>query len=216
MPLLQTRQLDEHTTLGIWSLVEDVEELITVLPAHIELDANLLESHVRRQKEWLTSRILTCHLLKRFTEDPLPLHRNPDGKPFFEQDRYFISITHSPELVAVILSDKYEVGIDVEILSPKALRLASKFLTDDERQQTGDQINKTCLYWSAKETLYKLYSRKKLIFKDNLFLTPTESNNVLSGCIRTDNFFKLYQIQYEKVQNHMLTFCIDNSTNTNS
>lgn len=213
MPLLETRQLNHHTVLGIWSLTEAVEELITALPAHVTPDAALLQAHVRRQKEWLASRILAYSLLSSFTSNPLPLFCNAHGKPVFEDDMYFVSITHSPELVAVIVSDKYEVGIDVELISPKALRVAHKFLTDKERKQTGDQMDNTCLYWSAKETLYKLYSRKKLIFKENLLLTPSEGINILTGCVQTKKFTKLYQVHFETVQNHKLTYCIDTSTN---
>lgn len=213
MPLLETRQLNEHTILGIWTLTETIEDLREALPAHVKPDYKLQQSHVRRQKEWLSSRILIYSLLKNFTQEMLPLHCNAHGKPVFEDDKYHISITHSPELVAVILSDIYEVGIDVELVSPKALRVAHKFLTDAEREQTGDQMEKTCLYWSAKETLYKLYSRKQLIFKENLLLQNSESNNMLLGYVKTENFSKLYQVKFESLHNHILTYCIDTSTN---
>jgi len=215
MPLLETRQLNPHTILGIWSLTETVEELTQALPAHLQPDTLLQQAHVRRQREWLASRILVYSLLKHFTQQVLPLLCNEHGKPVFPENRYFVSITHSLELIAVLISDKHEVGIDVELVSPKALRVAHKFLTDAEREQTGDQIDKTCLYWSAKETLYKLYSRKQLIFKENLLLVPSENNNILSGYVQTENLSKLYQIHFETLQHHILTYCIDTST-TNS
>lgn len=214
MPLLETRQLNEHTLLGIWALTETVEDLQTALPTHVKPDEKLQQSHVRRQKEWLASRILVYSLLKQFTTELLPLHCNVHGKPVFEKDKYYVSITHSPELVAVLLSEKYEVGIDVELVSPKALRVAHKFLTDDERNQTGDHLETTCLYWSAKETLYKLYSRKQLIFKENLLLQLSERNNILLGYVKTENFNKLYQVEFERLRNHILTYCIDYTTNS--
>jgi 4'-phosphopantetheinyl transferase len=214
MPLLETRQLDAHTVLGIWTLTESTEELLSKLPVHVKPDTTIFQAHIRRQKEWLASRITVYNLLHAFTNEPLPLYCNSQGKPVFEADQFFVSISHSTELVTVILSDKYEVGIDVELISPKALRVAHKFLTEDERKYTGDQMEETCLYWSAKETLYKLYSRKQLIFKENLLLTPSDTHNVLSGWVKTDSFSKLYQVMCETVHHHKLTYCIDTSTNS--
>jgi 4'-phosphopantetheinyl transferase len=213
MPLLETRQLNEHTILGIWTLTESIDDLKQVLPTHVKPDEKLQQSHIRRQKEWLASRILVYELLKEFTSEPMQLFCNAHGKPVFEEDKYHISITHSPELIAVLLSDKYEVGIDVELISPKALRVAHKFLTDVEFEQTGNQIETTCLYWSAKETLYKLYSYKQLIFKENLLLQPSDSNNMLVGQVKTENFSKLYQVNFERIHHHILTYSIDNTTN---
>ncbi|NEM98008.1 4'-phosphopantetheinyl transferase family protein [Pontibacter burrus] len=214
MPLLFTRQLNEHTILGTWSITERADELLLALPAGISPELMLEQAHPRRQIEWLASRVLTYSLLQQFTSETPVLQRNEHGRPVFEQAPFHVSISHSPGLAAVILSDKYEVGIDVELLSPKALRVANKFLSEDEKNYTCGEEAKTCLYWSAKETLYKMYSKRKLIFKDNLLLQPhPESENLLLGRVETDNFSKLYQIQHELIQDHILTYCIDYSTN---
>ncbi|MBC5773881.1 4'-phosphopantetheinyl transferase superfamily protein [Pontibacter sp. KCTC 32443] len=214
MPLLYSRQLNEHTILGAWSITERTDELLLALPAGITLDMMLEQAHPRRQKEWLASRVLVYSLLQQFTSDTPVLQRNAHGKPVFEQAPYFVSISHSPGLAAVILSDKFEVGIDVELLSEKALRVADKFLSEAEKEYTCGEADKTCLYWSAKETLYKMYSQRQLIFKENLLLQPSpETENLLLGCVQTDKFSKLYQVQHEVLQQHILTYCIDNSTN---
>ncbi|MEJ8758155.1 4'-phosphopantetheinyl transferase superfamily protein [Pontibacter sp. H259] len=212
MPLLFSRQLNEHTILGTWSITERTEALLLALPAGISPELMLQQAHPRRQKEWLASRALVYSLLQQFTPDTPVLQRTIHGRPVFEQAPYFVSISHSPGLAAVIVSDKYEVGIDVELLSPKALRVANKFLNEDEKNYTCGEEAKTCLYWSAKETLYKMYSQRKLIFIENLLLQP-ETENSLLGRVQTDNFSKLYQVHHELLPQHVLTYCIDNSTN---
>ncbi|SIT91905.1 4'-phosphopantetheinyl transferase superfamily protein [Pontibacter indicus] len=211
MPLLQTRELDAHTLLGVWLLDESPEALRSLLPAHFIPDKSLEQTHPRRQREWLASRALAYQLLRRFTDAPLPLLRDTTGKPLFAGAPFQLSITHSPQLAAVILSEKYDVGIDLELVSPKALRVADKFLTDKEKTFTSDNEQQTCLYWSAKETLYKMYSRKRLIFKENLLVEPAQSpeNNLLQGHVITDNFSKLYQIHHEVLHNHVLTYSVD-------
>lgn len=211
MPLLRAQQLDPHTHLGIWAIKESTEELLNNLPPHLDRSDLAVFSHPKRQQEWLASRLLIYRLLERFTPQPLRLSRNEHGKPVLESARFHLSITHSSQLAAVILSDRYEVGIDVELLHPKVLRIADKFLKEVERAFTADDVYKTCLYWSAKETLYKLYSKRGLIFKDNLHIkfTAAGENNVLQGCVQTDNFYKLYQIRHETLLNHVLTYSID-------
>ncbi|WP_347157889.1 4'-phosphopantetheinyl transferase superfamily protein [Pontibacter chitinilyticus] len=209
MPLLLTRSLNPHTLLSIWHLTEPPEELQHLMPAHAA--AHLLpgQVHPRRQREWLASRVLAYRLLQHFTPEPLLLQRNEAGKPYFARQGLHVSITHSPHLAAVILSDKYEVGTDIELITPKALRVADKFLSETEKENTKADTKKTCLYWSAKETLYKLYSRKKLILKENIHVSPSAEANMLQGRVQTENFSKLYQIAYETLHEHVLTYCID-------
>lgn len=213
MPLLHTRQLDAHTLIGVWSLEERPEELLRTLPSHFNPEEALAHTHPRRQREWLASRMLVYQLLRHFTEAPLSLLRDVSGRPVFEEKGLHLSITHSPHLAAVILSDKFEVGIDIELISPKALRVADKFLTERERALTADDEQQTCLYWSAKETLYKMYSKKQLVFKENLFVEPAagSENNLLQGRVITDKFSKLYQIHHELLLDHVLTYSIDRS-----
>ena len=183
-----------------------------MLPAHMDAAA-VQQAHPKRQREWLASRILVYELLQQFTPQPLPLQRDQNGKPYFDAPDLHVSITHSPHLAAVVLSDRYEVGIDIELVSPKALRVADKFLTEEEKQYTGGDEQLTCLYWSAKETLYKMYSRRQLVFKENLFVSPAEAPNVLQGRVQMESFLKLYQIYHDTIENHVLTYSIDDTTN---
>ncbi len=207
MPLLELRQLNNHTLLGIWALTETKEELRQQLPSGVDV-SGIATAHLRRQNEWLASRILAYQLLGKYTDQAHKLLRNEHGRPFFEDAGFHLSITHSPEMAAVILSDKYEVGIDIEVISGKALRVADKFLSEAEKSITANDPERTCLYWSAKETLYKLYSKKQLLLKENLLLEPS-GHNILQGCVQTENFSKLYQVYYETIQNHVLTYSID-------
>lgn len=209
MPLLHSNFINDHTIMGLWRLEEPLEDLLQALPPQASVDKRLAEVHPKRQREWLASRVLTYNLLAKLTTLPLQLLRNELGKPYFSDSRFHVSISHSPAMAAVILSDTYEVGIDIELISPKALRVQEKFLTDQEQTYTLADERETCLYWSAKETLYKMYSRKRLIFKENLAVEPLDKANVLQGRVQTENFSKLYRIHHETLYGHVLTYCID-------
>ncbi|RDV17026.1 4-phosphopantetheinyl transferase [Pontibacter diazotrophicus] len=214
MPLLLTRQLNPNTWLGIWQLQESVQDLRALLPLHADVSAMAGKVHPRRQQEWLASRVLVYQLLPHFTSEPLVLARDENGRPYFQDQPLHVSITHSPHLAAVILSGQHQVGIDIELITPKALRVADKFLTEAEKRCTASDEKATCLYWSAKETLYKLYSRKKLVLKDNLLISPGLEPNMLLGRVQIENFSKLYQIHHDTIQEHVLTYCIDSESKT--
>ncbi len=211
MPLLLTRQITPNTWLGIWQLKENEADLYAVLPPHVDVSAVAGKVHPKRRQEWLASRVLVYTLLPRFTDQPLVLARNPEGKPYFPDESLQVSITHSPHLAAVILSNRHKVGIDIELITPKALRVSDRFLSEPEKQHTAADEKMTCLYWSAKETLYKLYSLKRLVLKENLLLRPSPEPNVLAGCVQTENISKLYKVHYEIIQDHVLTYCIDSN-----
>ncbi|MFT2010033.1 4'-phosphopantetheinyl transferase family protein [Pontibacter sp. 13R65] len=211
MPLVHTLHPAPQTLIGIWQIEEPAADLYAALPAHADLSVLAGKVHPRREQEWLASRVLAYKLLQQFTEAPLVLCRNEYGKPYFEHSNLHISITHSPQLAAVILSAAHNVGIDIELISQKALRVADRFLADSEKNCTAGDGTTTCVYWSAKETLYKMYSKRNLIFKENIRLTPSDAENMLLGLVETASFSKTYEVYYQNFDNHILTYCIDNA-----
>ncbi|MBQ0741343.1 4'-phosphopantetheinyl transferase superfamily protein, partial [Aquimarina celericrescens] len=77
-----------------------------------------------------------------------------------------ISITHSFEFTGVIVSDK-KVGIDIEKQREKIKLIAPKFTPIEEYKALGDGedlIRKLTIVWGAKESLYKLYGKRGLLF----------------------------------------------------
>lgn len=117
----------------------------------------LLEIEKGRQAEREGARLLLTAMLGY---EPSIVH-NKDGKPMIAN--YHISISHTIGYVAVILSRDYEVGIDIEYVSDRVRRIASRFLRHDEIFTDTKQ----CLTaWCAKETMYKLFSSEHLGFQD--------------------------------------------------
>ena len=52
--------------------------------------------------------------------------------------------------------------------------LSRKFLSDAERRFLGEQPpnEELLLYWGAKEVIYKMYGRRKLDFRQDMFIRP--------------------------------------------
>ncbi|MFC5269519.1 4'-phosphopantetheinyl transferase family protein [Adhaeribacter terreus] len=217
MPLTDLREINDATFLGFWQITETTEEL-TLLFRKLRPQQEIPQfKSQQRQLEWLASRILAYLLLQDFTPEPFEISSNENGKPEFSGTTYEASISQSGGLVAVLLSDTFEVGIDIEIIREKILKIASKFLSDKELQQADQDLKKTCLYWSAKETLYKMYSRKKLLFKENLAVGPVPAveKGVLQGEVLLHNFQRNFTVHFENFDNFMLTYCLASPENEN-
>ncbi|MDB5262531.1 MAG: 4-phosphopantetheinyl transferase [Adhaeribacter sp.] len=209
MALLEIREINPATYLGFWEITEPQETLQHLLQTAA---GNCLTvpafTSATRQRQWLSSRLLAYTLLQKFTDIPVALQSTSNGKPVFANDAYQVSLTHSRELAGAIISKHHKVGIDIEIISPKVLRVADKFMTPTESADAGGEVEKTLIYWSAKETLYKLYSKRQLTFKEHIQIAPfcQAQPGTLNTCIKTPEFTADYQVYYEKMNDYILTY----------
>ena len=78
------------------------------------------------------------------------------GRPYLEDDNLSISISHTKGYVAVIVSDKTDVGIDIEHYAQRIHKVAFQFMRADEPvdEYRGDTTWKLLLHWSVKEPMF--------------------------------------------------------------
>lgn len=128
--------------------------------------------HQNRKCEFVATRILR-HRLFGFEH----IHYDEHGAPYIE-DEGFISISHAPGVVGLVISKAFKVGLDLEPQRNKAFVLQSKFLSANEKIEfdTSSEVEMTKV-WSAKEVLYKLAGRKKILFKEHLLLQKGTADN---------------------------------------
>ncbi|MGV3505171.1 MAG: 4'-phosphopantetheinyl transferase family protein [Adhaeribacter sp.] len=211
MPLQSIRKINADTVMGLWHLQEPAEALDQQLRA-LAPAALLFPSftHASRQQQWLGGRLLAYTLLQELSPDRPLLVAAPGEKPFFEQAGLHLSISHTRSQVAAILSRRAPVGIDLETIHPKVLRVKDKFLTPAEQDLAGQDLNKTLIYWCAKETLYKLHGRKQVLFKEHLQVGPVGSQprGQLPAGIHTPEFAQDYLVHYEVGTDFILTYCL--------
>jgi 4'-phosphopantetheinyl transferase len=198
MPLQSIRKINADTVLGLWHLEEPAEALQQQLQA-LAPAALLFPSfsHPSRQQQWLGGRLLAYTLLQQLTTARPLLVAAPGEKPYFKQAGLHLSISHTRSQVAAILSRCAPVGID-------------KFLTPAEQALAGQDLNKTLIYWCAKETLYKLHGRRQVLFKEHLQVGPIGSQPLgqLPAGIYTPEFAQDYLVHYEVGTDFILTYCL--------
>lgn len=210
MPLLRVKQLNSTSYLGLWQVEETVEQLraslLELRPYH-EIPTFKAET---RNKEWLAARILAYTLLAELTPEPVLLEKHETGQPYCTAQDIHVSLTHSGPWVAALVSATYRVGIDIEQKGTKVERLISKFMNEPELAAVENSLDKTHLYWSAKETLYKVYSHKKLLFKENIQLQnfDLQPEGQFKGSVQTENFRQDYDVFYETTPVFVLTYVL--------
>jgi len=82
-----------------------------------------------------------------------------------------------------------------------------------ENNQSGltrRQVEHLYVYWCAKETLYKIYGKRALHFKEDLLIEPFEykGKGVISGCISVGKMKETYSLHYEKICDYMLVYVL--------
>ena len=161
MPLLKHIALPEFRFV-LWKIDETEEELLSLLPPILRQHyGKQLQtfSHQGRRLEWLATRVSVHHSLG--IEALIDYHEN--GSPFLKGSPLYISVSHSKDKVAVIVSE-LPVGVDIEFITEKAHRLQSRFLTSEEQSKLFDGLSNTyrtiasVRAWASKEAAFKYYS----------------------------------------------------------
>lgn len=152
----------------------------------IEQERLMTFKHIKRKREFMATRLLR-HELFGFQH----IHYSEIGAPFIE-DEGFISISHSDQLVGIAINRNYLVGLDLESPRENILELSSKFLAPQECEHF-DKTDKHEMtkVWSAKEAMYKLAGRKKIIFKEQLILSKDEHDGWRGTIINPDHSLRV-------------------------
>jgi phosphopantetheinyl transferase len=183
----------EDFILGIWRVEEDEETL--KLKVGGEYFPGLARiTNERRRLEWLAAR----SLLREFGYEGHVMY-HPTRRPFLAHSRSHISITHSYPFVAVIMSEKYYVGIDIESFARPFVQVKDKYLTENEKKWVEmDDNRRLALIWSAKEAIYKLPGMSGLGGSDmevKRINTLADDGN-LEASVRIGNAVQHFKLKY--------------------
>ncbi|MGZ3883892.1 MAG: 4'-phosphopantetheinyl transferase family protein [Bacteroidia bacterium] len=153
----------------------------------------------------------TLFLLKALLNEPVELAYNAEGKPYLAGSGLHISISHSHDRLAVIADTRGPTGIDIEQIRDKVLRIRTKFLNRKELKCAGDNVEKLITYWACKEALYKINSLRNIDFVAHLQVDDFEmaGKGILQGAVRVEDFHKKYRLHYEKLEDYMLVYVLD-------
>ena len=200
MPLYKTINVNKNTKVLIWKISESFEEL----SIGIDLTENS-QNRVDNMKSELHQRgfLSVRHLLKEVNLNDSDLFYDEFGKPHLKNGKH-ISMTHSFTFSGIIVSNEIPVGIDIEMQRDKILKIAHKFTPFQEYKTIANHsalISKLTIVWGAKESLYKIYGKKKLRFLENIYIEDFKfDSGETTGTINYDgekNSYHVYFLEFE-------------------
>ena len=199
MALVLKENLLNYAEYAVWKIEEEPEFYRAGLILS-DWETNYLNNitHPKRKLTWLASRFLLKQLID--TDVFVELLFDEHGKPYVTNFDIFVSLSHSNEHAAAIVSKSFEVGIDVEEPHRKIEIIKNKFLSTVELNNIGETQaqQQLLIYWSAKEVMYKIYGKRKLEFKDDMYVKPFLLNERgdINGILMKNGLVAEYHMHY--------------------
>lgn len=168
-------QIKQNTTLYLWKITEDFDTLFRQVQLKdvslARLDGMKSESH---KKGFLAVRMLLQHI----GCSDYDLNYDQFGKPYLktkdcDTEPVEVSISHSHEFSGIVISDE-NVGLDIELLKTKTLKIASRFMDVSHLESLNetDQLKKATVIWGIKESIFKLKNEIGISFPNHISETP--------------------------------------------
>lgn len=192
---------------GIWKMEETPELLLSQLTNKEDL-IRFIDSTTSPARVF--ERIAVRVLLKTLLGEEKTISYQSNGKPYFEDRSVNISISHTKDYVAIILSQSPLLGIDIEYTSDRVKRIRTRFISDMEYIDPENETLHLLLHWSAKETMYKALSREKIDLKNNFHIKKFTPQN--QGFFEAQETFTEdslnFRIQYIVTDDYVVTYTL--------
>lgn len=209
MPLYKKTKFNATSCIYIWKIGESLQKLS---------DEVILNPKNQLRIDGMKSKMHKCgflsvrKLLEAASYTDFDLYYDEFGKPHL-QDGKHISITHSHEFSAIIVSDKI-VGIDIELQREKIIRIADKFCDAEfqylDRQKKSECIKKLTVIWGAKEAIFKIRNEKGISFKDHIVVDKFELNqDQTTASLYFGGLHKEFTIYFEEIEHFTLVYALE-------
>ncbi len=204
MPLFKIDSIGNESAVGIWHIQETEEAL--AYDAFEQCPEELVSQ--QKRLEWLAGRVLIRKLVETYHLPYVGILKDEFGKPYLRELSHHISLSHSYPFVAAQIDSNQSVGIDLEQPKKKLLTIASRVLSPEELENAGTDIVKHCVYWCAKETMYKMYGKRGLHFSNQLNIEPfsLSENGSLKGIITANNQKQNINLKYTIEKDFVLVY----------
>ena len=163
----------------------------------------------RKRAEWIASR----ELLFQIADLPPAVQCLYDdfGKPILIGSSKQISVSHSELWCAAMVSD-ISCGVDIQVYSDTVRRIADRFLDKkdlDKVNASNDSLSLLHILWGAKECMYKAYGKRKLGFREHIFIPSLDKAHGRGvGEIRYEGLLLLYDIYFRLLPEVAWVFCV--------
>ena len=162
MPFLKEFIINEKTKIKLWKVI--IGELS---PKELNKDDKKLFK--LKKNNLLKEQFLATRKTLSNENSDYIITYDLDGKPILNSE-FNISISHSHEIAALVISNNLKFGMDVQFKESKILNIQNKFLNEFEKLNiVGDpSIDILTMIWTSKESIYKAIGLKGISFSENI------------------------------------------------
>lgn len=194
---------DTGFQVGIWQILEDQADLESGMAYRSEA------VNAERRIQQLASRKMLFLLAPELDSNRIEIA--PSGKPIDRLNRVMFSISHTKGYAAAIACNGMQTGIDIELISERASRIAPRFLNSNEMKLI-EQFRNTGLYgihtlcWSIKETLYKWWGRPGIDFARQIEIKELKEEGNIEVCCMFDSYQRTCGVTVKRFNDLWLTY----------
>jgi phosphopantetheinyl transferase len=209
MAIAYRQRIDDDTEFALWKIEEQADDLYKQLQLNDDEKAFVENiSNGKRHLHWLGTRVLLRKMLQ--TEDYIDCRVDEHGKPYLVGLPYHISLSHSFNYAAVMISKTSPVGIDIEQIKQKVERIAHKFMRPEELMFIEElhKIQQLYVCWCVKESVYKCYGQREVSFMDNIRIHPFNfaEQGILHTSLNTETVNIDYTVGYMQYEDYMVGY----------
>jgi len=162
MPFLKEFIINEKTKIKLWKVI--IGELS---PKELNKDDKKLFK--LKKNNLLKEQFLATRKILSNENSDYIITYDLDRKPILNSE-FNISISHSHEIAALVISNNLKFGMDVQFKESKILNIQNKFLNEFEKLNIGDDptVDILTMVWTSKESIYKAIGIKGISFSENI------------------------------------------------
>ena len=202
MPILNDLVPNQSLLCKLWR-IDDSED---IMDPNNELNSDDYQIYLSRKANHMKRQFLASRKLIALVDPDLRVSYK-DDIPFLSDNRN-ISISHSDNVVTILISENEGIGIDVERINKKVHSIKSKFLNQKEINYLSgyEESRNLTRAWTAKEAIYKALRMPGIIFSENILIEEfnNESKTGIGKFIST-NQEKKFKLYFYDLDNYCLT-----------
>ena len=176
MPFLKEFIINEKTKIKLWKVI-----LGELNPK--KLNNEEIKLFKLKKSNLLKEQFLAIRKILALENSDYIITYDLDGKPILNSE-FNISISHSHEIAALVISNNLKFGMDVQFKESKILKIKNKFLNKFEKLNIGGDpsIDILTMIWTSKESIYKAIGLKGVSFSKNIQIEKvTEKDKIGKG-----------------------------------
>jgi len=206
--IILERQLFSGHRLWVCNTQGDLDVLknqVALTPAEID-KLNSIQ-YERRKREFLGVRNLVQQQFGKHEQ----IVYSETGKPMLKESGYCISISHSGDYEVVFVHPTDEVGVDIQVVTPKILKILKRFANEREFAHAEGDVWRSLVIWCAKEALFKWYANGEVDFRHELEVASFDlmEHGELKAWVKKSDPAKELTLRYEKLEDAMLVYTVN-------